>query len=149
MLQDTSWPQGRSVYWKSGRVDTIGSEAKTAIVDASYGASVSALIQLGGRIAELPSDATAFAHRQARHQYLAAAIWDDPSEADAQIAGARESWGKVEPHIDGAFVNFTTVDDWDKRTADAYGGHSRRLASLKKTYDPDNFFRMNANITPS
>ena len=106
------------------------------------------LIQLGGRIAEIPQDATAFAHRGARYQYLAAARWEDPSETDAQIASARKAWRKVEPHIAGAFVNFTTTDDWDKRTDDAYAGHSRRLAAIKKTYDPDNFFRMNANIKP-
>ena len=148
-IQDAGWPPNSRVYWKSGRIDTLGEGAGKDIVEASYDATMSALIQLGGRISELPDDATAFAHRGARYQYLAAAQWEDPSDTDAQIASTRKAWRAVEPYIAGAFVNFTTTDDWDKRTDDAYAGHSRRLAAIKKTYDPDNFFRMNANITPA
>ena len=149
-LMDAAYEADMRVYWKSGRIDSLGDGAAEAVVEASYAASMSALIQLGGEIAQRPQDATAFAHRQARYQYLAVAQFDDPSETDAQIAGARKAFATVEPHIAGAFVNFLTTDDWDERTADAYGAeHSRRLASIKKTYDPDNFFRMNANITPA
>jgi hypothetical protein len=138
------------VYWKSGRINALGRGAGKAILDASHNITTSALIQLGGQIARLPKDATAFAHRDARYQYLAAARWEDPSETDAQIAGARKAWRTVEPHIAGAFVNFLSTDDWQNRTMDAYGAeHSRRLAAIKRTYDPDNFFRMNANITPA
>jgi hypothetical protein len=31
----------------------------------------------------------------------------------------------------------------------AYGDRLARLTALKDKYDPDNFFRMNANIPPS
>ena len=140
MLQDAGWPPDRRVYWKSGRIDRLGEGAGSAIVDASYKATTSALIQLGGQISQRPRDATAFAHREARYQYLVAANWEDPAETDEQIAGSRKAWDIVEPHISGAFVNFTSTDDWDERTGDAYGvEHGRRLAAIKKSYDPDNF----------
>ena len=149
-LQDAAWPDSQRVYWKSGRVDRLGGGAAETVVEASYDATTSALIQLGGQIAERPEDATAFAHRGARYQYLVAARWEDPAETDPQIAAARRAWEMVEPYTSGAFVNFTATDDWDERTGDAYGfEHSRRLAAIKRTYDPENFFRMNANITPA
>jgi FAD/FMN-containing dehydrogenase len=148
-MQDASWQPGRNAYWKSGRIDAVGDGAARDIVEGAEHAYASGLIQLGGKIDELAPDATAFAHRGARFQYLAVAMWDDPSETDARVAGARRAWQTVEPHISGAFVNFVTTDDWESRTAEAYGDHSRRLAAIKKAYDPQNFFRMNANITPA
>jgi FAD/FMN-containing dehydrogenase len=149
-LMDATWQMGKSVYWKSGRIDTLGRGAAAAIVEAASDAYACMLIQLGGAIAERSQAATAFAHRDARYQFLTSAMWDDPSETEAQVARARKAWQTVEPHTSGAFVNFVTTDDWDKRTNDAYGAeHRRRLAAIKKTYDPDNFFRMNANITPA
>jgi hypothetical protein len=143
---DTVWIPGGSYYWKSGRLNGIDRAAK-AIVEPAAGTYLTGLVQLGGAIAHKPADATAYAHRDARFQFLCASLWMDPKDSDEQIAASRKTWDAVEPHIDGAFVNFLS-DDHD-RVAEAYPGHSARLRSIKRTYDPDNFFRMNANITPS
>lgn len=61
---------------------------------------------------------------------------------------AREPFAKLEPHARGAYVNFLG-EEGDARTRAAYGEATyRRLAALKRRYDPDNVFRLNQNIVP-
>ena len=45
------------------------------------------------------------------------------------------------------YVNFMPEDESD-RVETAYGSNYRRLAEIKRRYDPDNLFRMNQNIPP-
>jgi len=37
----------------------------------------------------------------------------------------------------------------EARVKEAYGNNYSRLAALKTKYDPDNFFRLNQNISPA
>ena len=46
-----------------------------------------------------------------------------------------------------AYVNFMPEDE-DDRVESAYGENYRRLAEIKRRYDPDNLFRVNQNIRP-
>jgi hypothetical protein len=49
------------------------------------------------------------------------------------------------------YLNFTSVAD-DPTTVgvdDAFGRNLQRLREVKKKYDPENFFRVNNNITPA
>ena len=48
----------------------------------------------------------------------------------------------------GTYVNFLTEDETDDRVRSAYGGNYKRLAELKRRFDPDNFFRRNKNVAP-
>jgi hypothetical protein len=45
-------------------------------------------------------------------------------------------------------TNFLS-DEGDSGVRTAYGDRLTRLRALKDKYDPDNPFRMNANISPS
>ena len=48
----------------------------------------------------------------------------------------------------GVYVNNLAEEGEDQVRA-AYGPHYERLVVLKNKYDPHNFFRLNANITPT
>jgi FAD/FMN-containing dehydrogenase len=45
-------------------------------------------------------------------------------------------------------VNFISGDDQERVRAN-YRQHYKRLAEIKKRYDPDNFFQLNQNIKPA
>jgi FAD/FMN-containing dehydrogenase len=63
--------------------------------------------------------------------------------------GARDFFSAMQPHADGrVYVNFLG-DEGADRVRQAYGERQyERLAALKGTYDPTNFFRLNQNIEP-
>jgi FAD/FMN-containing dehydrogenase len=99
---------------------------------------------LGGAMARVPADATAFAHRSRRIMALVAALDSEP----VHDAWAREVPASLRQGDSGAYVNFVG-DEGAKRVRDAYPGRTwERLAAIKREYDPENLFRLNQNIPP-
>jgi FAD/FMN-containing dehydrogenase len=104
---------------------------------------------LGGALARVPSDATAFAHRQSRIMVNVAAIFATPDEAPVHEAWASEVAAELRQGDSGAYVNFV-ADEGESRVRDAYPGSTwDRLAKVKQRYDPTNVFRLNQNIPPA
>ena len=107
------------------------------------------LLALGGAIARVHPDATAFPFRQPRWLINIPATWRDAADDEAEIAWARATYAAVRPYLsEGGYVNFMG-DDEDDDTAAAYGRTIERLRRIKAVYDPDNVFRLNQNITPA
>jgi FAD/FMN-containing dehydrogenase len=102
---------------------------------------------LGGAMARVPSDATAFAHRDAT---LLTAIIAYVGESVEATAAASESYlADLGGRGAAAYVNFVGEED-GSRVRDAYPAPTyRRLAELKCRFDPDNLFRGNQNIRPA
>jgi FAD/FMN-containing dehydrogenase len=104
---------------------------------------------LGGALARIPNDATAFAHRDSGLFVNIAAMYMDPGEKDthdAWVAGVADSLGKDEA---GGYVGFFGEEDEGTIRA-AYSGPTwDRLRELKRRYDPGNLFRLNHNIPPA
>jgi FAD/FMN-containing dehydrogenase len=104
---------------------------------------------LGGALARVPNDATAFAHRDRRLFVNIAAMYMDPGEKDthdAWVAALADSLGN-----DGAggYVGFLGEED-EATVRAAYPGQTwDKLRELKRRYDPDNLFRLNHNIPPA
>jgi FAD/FMN-containing dehydrogenase len=106
------------------------------------------LLALGGAIARVHPDATAFPFRQPRWLINIPATWRDAADDEAEIAWARATYAAVRPYLsEGGYVNFMGDDEDD--TAAAYGRTIERLQRIKAIYDPDNVFRLNQNITPA
>ena len=94
-------------------------------------------------------DATAYAHRDALFVMNVHCRWEDLADDKRCIAWARDYFNASTPFASGGvYVNFLTADEGD-RVRSAYGPNYDRLALVKRTYDPDNLFRMNQNIKPS
>ena len=111
--------------------------------------SVIEVLSLGGAIRDVPEDATAFPHRQARWLINIAGQWRDPAATDREIAWARETFAALEPHLTGgAYSNFMGDDDTHAAST-AYGSTLTRLREVKAIYDPHNVFRLNQNIEPA
>jgi FAD/FMN-containing dehydrogenase len=96
----------------------------------------------------MPADATAFGNRDANFVMNVHGRWNSPAEDKAGIAWAREVYQGTLPFATGgAYSNFLTAEETD-RVKSAFGSNYARLAQVKKTYDPGNFFRLNQNIRP-
>ncbi|MGH2881323.1 MAG: BBE domain-containing protein, partial [Solirubrobacteraceae bacterium] len=111
--------------------------------------SVIEVLALGGAIRDVPSDATAFPHRDARWLINIAGQWHEPGATDDEIAWVRGTFAALKPHLSGgAYSNFMEEDDAEAATV-AYGSTLDRLQLIKAVYDPDNVFRLNQNIEPA
>jgi FAD/FMN-containing dehydrogenase len=147
-------PHGWHRYWKSvelppltdGAIDTLVEHSSAPTSPKSY----TIVFQLGGALARVGEDETAFSQRDAAHNVNINAVWteEDP-DAERHIAWARDFFDAMQPHARGrVYVNFLG-DEGASRVRQAYGERQyERLAGLKRTYDPTNFFRLNQNIEP-
>jgi FAD/FMN-containing dehydrogenase len=112
--------------------------------------SLIAIKRMGGAVARVSADGTAFWYRNAAHNLDIHAQWapgEDPAPHIAWARQARQAAGHVS--AGGGYVNFLGSDQGSDRVRSAYGGNYRRLAEVKAAYDPDNFFRINHNIEPA
>jgi hypothetical protein len=106
------------------------------------------LHHLGGAVARVGEEDTAFSNRGAQFAYNVLAMWEDPRESGVHRAWARETTLRLEPvSSQGTYVNFLT-EATDESVKEAYGTKYERLAELKRRYDPTNLFHLNQNIKP-
>ena len=105
---------------------------------------------LGGAMARVSADATAFAHRQSRMMINVAAIYDpSTSERSEHVAWVRGLSAELDDGDPGAYAGLL-ADEGEERVRAAYPGATwERLAAAKATYDPANVFRLNQNIAPA
>jgi FAD binding domain/Berberine and berberine like len=104
---------------------------------------------LGGAMARVPADATAFAHRASRIMVNVAAISATVEDVPVHEAWASEFAATLRQTDPGAYVNFLG-DEGEERIRAAYPGATwDRLVAIKRRYDPDNVFRLNQNIPPA
>ena len=149
---------GWHYYWKATNLAGLTEDTIAVIADHAYAArsprSYAAMFHMGGAVARVPQDATAYAARDVAHNIIIDAVWlpDDSGEhAAAETAWARRFLEALQPHrADGVYVNFLDSDDDPSRVRESYGDQTyRRLAEVKATYDPDNAFHHNKNIQPA
>ncbi len=105
--------------------------------------------QMGGATGRVPSEATAYNHRNAQFIMNVHGRWENASEDAACISWCRNLFDSATPHATGGvYVNFMTEEEGD-RVKLAYGGGYDRLVQLKNKYDPGNLFRYNQNVKPT
>lgn len=152
MLLDAANPAGRLNYWKSEYLQGLPDGAVNALIEhnqrRSSPFSKIMIPRLGGAISTAGD--SAYVHRSAPYLINVMAMWADPQDSDGQVAWARELWSALRPFsAGGVYVNFLSDEGADRVKA-AYDPQTyRKLATLKKKYDPENFFHLNQNIQPS
>ena len=153
---DPFFPRGAlQSYWKSLYLRELSDEAIDLIaaraLERPAPLVLFALFQMGGAVDRPGSEDTAFSERSAPYMLSIDGNWDDPAENAANVAWVRERWAELNTFGTGAtYLNFTGLSDEavDVGVEDAFGRNLRRLAEVKATYDPENFFRRNPNVAP-
>ena len=152
-VTDDLFAHGLRTYIKAGFAADLPSELidvlleRAALIQSPI--SQVELLALGGAIATVAPEATAFPFRNARWLINIPATWRDAADDESEIAWARATYAAIRPYLsEGGYVNFMG-DDEDDTAAAAYGRTIERLQRVKAVYDPENTFRLNQNITPA
>jgi FAD/FMN-containing dehydrogenase len=145
-------PPGLGVYVRSGFLQTISSQFVDELIrafeqgppwldDIGFG-------PIGGQVARVKPNATAYWNREAEYELIMGASWVDHSQDEHNVAVMRDTWKVFEPLTRGYYVN-TEPSAGEARLKATYGDNYARLVQVKNQYDPKNIFRLNANIRPT
>lgn len=150
-MSDADAPFGLRNYWKADNLADLSEGTIDVLLDfaeriPSPMTAVN-IYHLGGALARVPQEATAYPHRAAPYTLNILSRWRDPAEDEAQRAWTRDFWQALRPHaLGGTYVNFLG-DEGQERVRAAYGDRAyERLAALKRRHDPTNLFCYNQNI---
>jgi FAD/FMN-containing dehydrogenase len=133
--------------------DAFDKDAARALLDrlqASTAQLPAAQIRvLGGAVARVPQEATAYAHRRRRMLINLVAVYGSPEEEPVHQAWVEDLAAALRRGEDATYVNFLG-DEGSERVRAAYPGATwDRLSEVKRRYDPENVFRLNQNVPPA
>ncbi|MGV3519878.1 FAD-binding oxidoreductase [Luteitalea sp.] len=139
-------------YMKSGFTTGIDERLIAGIVDGFEGhaaRSTAVFTQhAGGAIGRQPVGSCAFPHRHAQHALMAAVSWKVGDDGAPHMGWARKYWATIEPLTSGFYIN--EVNDESRAVLNAnYRENFPRMVAVKSQYDPNNLFRLNANVQPA
>jgi len=151
-LFDAAYPRGALNYWKSSFLDELDDGAIDALVEqfAVTPSPMNAIVmeQFHGAVCRIPVSATAVPHRRRGYNIGIFAEWLDVEATDENVAWTRETYAALDPFwADRRYVNYLDKDEVEDAVRAAYGPNYDRLAEIKRTYDPNNLFHLNHNIT--
>ena len=143
---------GRSFITSRNGAD-ISPEALEELVElatAAPGEGSFSVTALGGAIARVAEDATAYTGREARFDFSVQSDWTDPTLDEANAEWCRRVIAVVQPEPTlGAYANGNS-DAGPDESRRIYGDVKlARLAELKRAWDPDNVFHVNPNVAPT
>jgi FAD/FMN-containing dehydrogenase len=152
-MLDESAPHGLHNYSRAEWLDDLSDDAIATLVEhverVTSPLSQVILARIGGAVARIPGDATAFPHRQARNLLWIVSAWapdEDPEPHLVWGRGISVAMGRYA--AGGVYVN-ALGDEPANRVRAAFGSNWQRLSEIKRQYDPGNVFRHNANIPPA
>ena len=147
------FPKGNRYYWKSGFLESLSDDAIDTII--SYAKRVPSPISAiiiefyGGAANREPAGGTAFPHRKEQIDLVIMSNWVNAEEDAKHVEWTRAFWTAMQEFSSKrVYVNALGVEG-EQRVKEAYGESYDRLLALKKTYDPENVFRLNQNINPA
>ncbi len=152
---DPFFPDGARHFWKSLYLDEMSDGAMEVllrrIADRPTPQTLVVLRQLGGAIARVPADATAFGDRSAAYLLSIDTTWTDSVDDERCIAWTRSFYDEMLPFGTGkTYFNFAAdvEADGDETVRASYGANYERLQRVKAAYDPDGVFTGTQRIAP-
>ena len=155
-LFDAIFPKGRDrCYWKSTYLksldDAVIHEITSRLSERPSEMTFSSIWKFGGAMQRVAADATAFGDRSTPFMLSLDAIWSKPEDDAANMSWVRNFWTEMQPHSTGRlYLNFSGLGEDAGLVRNALGETTyARLQQVKRSYDPQNLFRMNQNILPA
>jgi FAD/FMN-containing dehydrogenase len=142
-------------YWKSLHLPALGDEVIDLIVDHALrqpsSHSTTDLWPIGGAVRQFDGATSAYHGRHAAYLVNPEANWRAAQHDAANVAWVRAFIDALAPHSDGSrYLNFAGFqEEGESMMRRGYGPHYDRLVALKRTYDPDNVFQLNPNVSPA
>lgn len=152
-LFDALYPKGLQWYWKA---DFVKELTETSIrLNINYGHKLPSthstmhLYPINGACHQVKKNETAFRYRDANWAQVIVGVDPEPANREKISQWAKEYWEAMHPHsAGGAYINFMMEEGQDRIKA-SYGENYEKLSKIKAKYDPENFFRVNQNVTPA
>ncbi|HWW49592.1 MAG TPA: FAD-binding oxidoreductase [Xanthobacteraceae bacterium] len=144
---------GARNYWKTHDFTELSDDAIATITSAVAqlpGPECEVFVaQVGGAMARVAPEATAYPYRNSHFIMNVHTRWRDAAQDNECVTWARNLFKATAPFATGgAYVNFMPADEAD-RIEKVYGNNYARLADVKRRWDPQNRFKLNQNIRPA
>ena len=150
---DVDDPRAQGLYVKSGFISALTPALITELVERfeAHPARATEILfqQSGGAIARVAPGATAFPQRDAMANLLCFVAWRQGEDPAEHVQWIRDYWRGVEPFTHGFYMNDLERDHTAATIRDNYQSNHERLVAVKNRYDPENLFRLNANVQPT
>jgi FAD/FMN-containing dehydrogenase len=152
-LFDPLLAPGLQWYWRADFVKEFSKEAIAAhlaqATKAPAGLSQAHIYPINGAAHRVGRQDTAFSYRDANFALVIVGVDPEPANAPKITKWCKDYFDAVHPFSSGgAYVNFM-MDEGQERVKASFRDNYGRLATVKKKYDPTNFFRVNQNIQPA
>ena len=151
-LFDGLLPPGLQWYWRADFFNELGPEIGKQHL--KFGSEIPTplsqmhLYPISGAAGRVGKDETPWAYRDAKYAGVIVGVDPDPANKDKITKWCKDYWEALHPYSSGgAYSNFM-MDEGQERVKASYKHNYKRLAEIKKQYDPDNLFRINQNIKP-
>jgi FAD/FMN-containing dehydrogenase len=148
---DELFGPGRYYYLKSGMLTQLKDDGIDLIIDSFRRMPEWYLVffdHCGGAYRHMAPTATAFPNRDMLFTLGAHSIWPTKDGIEENTAKMRANWKELAPLTKGFYTNYVDSDITMAGYRDNYGPNFERLVALKAKYDPNNLFRLNANVPP-
>ena len=142
---------GRYYYLKSGMLTQLNDEGIDVIIDSFKRMPNWYILffdHCGGAYRHTAPAATAFPNRDMLFTLGAHSIWPNKDGIEENTAKMRANWRELAPLTKGFYTNYMDPDVTLAGYRENYGSNFERLVALKAKYDPNNLFRLNANVPP-
>lgn len=150
---DAAVPYGMPRYAKMGYITEINDEMIDIVLKhAATRTSPYTVVlfnSMKGAITKIDKAATPFYFRQKQWYFDIVSQWVETGNEDKHVQWTRSFWNDIAPFTVGSNINFFGRDDGQDRVRNAFQTNYERLSQLKSKFDPNNMFRLNANILPA
>ena len=151
-LFDGLMPHGLQWYWRADFFNELGPEVRAKHLN--FGSKIPTplsqmhLYPISGVASRVGATDTPWAYRDAKYAGVIVGVDPDPVNADKITSWCKDYWEALHPYSSGgAYSNFM-MDEGQERVKASYKQNYDRLSKIKRTYDPNNLFRVNQNIKP-